>query len=154
MADGTEIERKYLLRALPEMPAHDVLEIEQGYIPGRVLVERLRRQQAPDGTVTLYRTVKVGRGIERTELEEETTPRVFEHMWVLTEGRRVRKRRHVVREGGRTWEIDEYLDRELSMAEVELETRDDEVRVPAWLARVLVREVTGEREYTNHSLAR
>ena len=54
-----------------------------------------------------------------------------------------------------TWEIDEFLDRSgLWLAEVELETADQRVEIPAWLGAVLEREVTDEKEYTNHALAR
>jgi CYTH domain-containing protein len=150
-----EIERKYLLRALPGMPApSDVLEIDQGYLPGDKLVERLRRQRSRDGHVRYFRTVKLGSGVERTEIEDETDRGVFEHLWILTEGRRLTKRRYLVPVGGRTWEIDEFTDRELVLAEIELADADEPVDIPAWLRPVLVREVTDERLFTNRSLAR
>jgi adenylate cyclase len=152
---GTEIERKYLLRQLPKFPrVSDVLEIDQGYLPGELLVERLRRQRSRDGDVTYFRTIKTGSGVTRMELEEETDERVFEHLWLLTVGRRLRKRRYLVPEGDAIWEIDEFTDRELALAEIELDAEHDAVRIPEWLAPVLVREVTHEREYTNRSLAR
>jgi CYTH domain-containing protein len=150
-----EIERKYLLRALPEMPAASaVLEIDQGYLAGERLVERLRREESRAGVVRYYRTVKVGSGVERIELEDETDRRIFEHLWVLTEGRRLRKRRHVVPHGDDVWEIDEFLDRPLVLAELEIDRVDRPIAIPPWLAPVLVREVTDERQYTNRSLAR
>lgn len=150
----TEIERKYLLRALPQMPdVRDVLEIEQGYIPGDTLVERLRRQRSRDGTVTCFRTVKAGSGLQRLELEDETDERTFEHLWQLTAGLRLRKRRYLVPVNGATWEVDEFTDRDLVLAEIELPTADTPVTLPDWLSAVLVREVTEEREYTNRSLA-
>lgn len=150
-----EIERKYLLSALPHMPrTSGILDIDQGYLPGEVLVERLRREQSHDGAVRYYRTVKVGSGIERIELEEQTEPRVFEHLWVLTDGRRLRKRRYLVPEGDRVWEIDEFLDRQLVLGEIELGRADEEVKIPAWLAGCVTREVTDDPRYTNRSLAR
>lgn len=150
-----EIERKFLLRGLPGMPAPiDVLEIDQGYLPGVRLVERLRRQRARDGRMSYFRTVKVGSGVRRLELEEETDPRTFEHLWQLTEGRRLRKRRYVIPEGDRYWEIDEFLDRDLVLAEMEIPTAETEITIPEWLHPMLVRDVTGERTYTNRNLAR
>lgn len=152
---NVEIERKYLLSDLPRMPrAADILEIEQGYIPGDRLVERLRREQSRDGTVRFYRTVKAGRGLERIELEDETDERTFAHLWQLTEGHRLRKRRHKVPEGDDMWEIDEFTDRQLYLAELELPAVDHAVDIPGWLAPVVVREVTGERAYANSNLAR
>jgi CYTH domain-containing protein len=150
-----EIERKYLLRALPQMPAvDDVLEIDQGYLPGVKLLERLRRQVARDGTTRYFRTVKLGMGVERVELEDETDRETFDHLWLLTEGRRLRKRRHIVPSGADTWEIDEFTDRPLVLAELEIPAADTRIVFPDWLTPVLVREVTDEREYTNRSLAR
>lgn len=150
-----EIERKYLLRALPKFPrAAVILDIDQGYLPGERLVERLRREQSHDGVVRYYRTVKIGSGVERIELEEAADERVFRHLWVLTEGRRLRKRRYVVPSDGDMWEIDEFLDRPLVLAELELERADAKVKIPGWLEAVLVREVTDEPQYTNRSLAR
>lgn len=153
---GVERERKYLLRALPDVARaaawHD---IEQGWLPGAVLQERLRRQRGQDGTETFTRTVKLGRGVQRIEVEEACDAELFARLWPLTEGRRIRKRRHVVVEAdGTTWEIDVFPDRDLLLAEVELDGADDEPPVPAWLAPAIVREVTGESEFVNRILAR
>ena len=152
---SVEIERKYLLSGKPDMPPpKDVLEIEQGYIPGRTLLERLRRQRHSDGTVRCFRTVKLGSGLERLELEDETTPAIFDHMWVLTEGKRLRKRRYLVADGPRTWEIDEFTDRVLYLAELEIPTRETAIMIPDWLTPVLVRDVTDDGTYSNSRLAR
>jgi adenylate cyclase len=150
-----EIERKFLLNALPRMPDPvDVLEIDQGYLPGTRLVERLRRQRDSAGHTRYYRTVKIGVGVQRMELEEETDAKTFDHLWLLTDGRRLRKRRYVVPQGDRYWEVDEFLDRELVLAEMEIPTPETEITVPEWLRPALVRDVTGERAFTNRSLAR
>lgn len=152
---GREIERKYLLSALPEMPNDPPREeIDQGYIPGNKVLERLRRvRTSTGGGDRCIRTLKSGEGLVRTEIEEEMPPTLFERMWPLTEGRRLRKRRYVVAEGAHNWEIDEFLDRDLVLAEVELHSETEEVQVPDWLGAVLVREVTDEPAYTNASLA-
>jgi CYTH domain-containing protein len=150
-----EIERKYLLRALPSLPAPlEVLEIDQGYLPGVNVLERLRRQTARDGTTRYFRTMKLGSGVERVELEDETDRGLFEHLWLLTEGRRIRKRRHIVANGADHWEIDEFTDRALFLAELEIPSADTRIVFPHWLTPVLVREVTDEQEYSNRSLAR
>ncbi|HYD51081.1 MAG TPA: CHAD domain-containing protein [Gemmatimonadaceae bacterium] len=153
-AADVEIERKYLLRTLPPaVKTAPVVEMAQGYIPGRTLVERLRRVRGPDGE-RWYRTVKAGRGMTRAEFEEETTREIFEAMWPLTEGRRVAKRRYAVREGDVTWEIDDFIDRTLVLAEIELDSEEQEVPLPDWLAPHVVREVTGEGTYQNSVLAK
>lgn len=151
---GVEIERKYLLDSLPELPpGAQVKEIMQGYLPGRRLVERLRRVREGEGE-RYYRTMKLGSGVARTEVEEECGAELFETLWPLTEGRRVTKRRYVVDDGALTWEIDEFTDRDLVLAEVELPSAEVVPDLPSWLAPAVVREVTGEAEYVNANLAR
>ncbi|MEO7964355.1 MAG: CHAD domain-containing protein [Gemmatimonadaceae bacterium] len=151
---GVEIERKFLLRAMPhELPPATVKEIEQGYLPGKHLIERLRRVAADDGT-HWYRTVKIGAGLVRTEMEDPCSEELFDSMWPGTDGKRLTKRRHVVPEGALNWEIDEFTDRTLVVAEVELPSADVVPEIPVWLEQYVVREVTHEAEYVNFNLAR
>ena len=151
-----EIEHKFLLKRLPlatvDAPS---VEIEQGYLPGEKLVERLRRVRFADGAEKWFRTVKAGKGLERVELEEEADADLSRAMWRLTEGRRVHKRRYSIRESDDlVWEVDEFLDRDLVLAEIELSTSETKVELPPWLQDVLDREVTDEPEYSNARLAR
>lgn len=149
-----EIEHKYLLKAVPrELEGAAGVEIQQGWLPGAVLQERLRAVCGSDGE-HYYRCVKAGTDLERLELEEETTKELFEALWPLTEGRRVAKRRYLKQERDLTWEVDQFRDRDLVLAEVEVPAVRRRVQVPAWLKPVLVREVTGEAEYVNVNLAR
>lgn len=151
---GVEIERKYLLTSLPPRAEEvEPLQIEQGYLPGKRIQERLRRVR--NGAATEYwRTIKAGRGVTRQEVEEETTEPVFEAMWPLTKGRRLTKLRHPVPDGGFVWEIDAFTDRNLVLAEVELDSETQRPEPPEWLAPYVVREVTGEDEFVNINLAR
>ena len=98
--------------------------------------------------------MKLGEGVARTEIEEETTQAIFDVLWPLTRRRRLRKRRYEVEADGVTWEIDDFKRRDLVLAEIELETEDDEVAFPEWLAPVIQREVTNEPEFQNINLAR
>jgi CHAD domain-containing protein/CYTH domain-containing protein len=150
-----EIERKFLLSAMPKLDGVEVeiRQIEQGYLPGDRLAERVRRVKTAAGT-RWYRTVKLGAGVSRIEVEEETTERIFRTLWTLTRGRRVRKRRYAVADGPLVWEIDRFRNQRLVLAEVELPAENTPVEIPAWLAPVLVREVTGDPAYVNLNLAR
>jgi CHAD domain-containing protein/CYTH domain-containing protein len=153
LGGGIERERKYLLDRMPDLPAGaEVLEVEQGWLPGDRLRERLRRVRGPQGE-RFERALKLGAGLERTEIEEPIARELFEALWPLTASCCVRKRRHRVRAGGVVWEIDEFLDRPLALAEVELELGDDRPELPAWLAPRVVREVTDEGAFTNLGLA-
>jgi CYTH domain-containing protein len=150
-----EIERKFLLTRLPSLEGRNASSvlIEQGWLPGTSLRERLR--SVSGGPVTRYfRTLKLGSGVRRTELEEEVTAEVHAELWPRTLGCRLRKRRHRVREGELMFEIDEFLDRELVLAEVELPDEEVALVLPDWLTPSVVREVTGEPDYTGGGLGR
>lgn len=150
-----EIERKYLLSGLPPHAEKngERAEMDQGYLPGERLIERVRRVRTAHGE-RYVRTVKAGKGVRRIELEESCDGRIFEALWALTDGCRVQKVRFAVPDGDRIWEIDAFTDRELFLAEVELPTEDAEVVFPEWLAPLVVREVTDDGSYTNRRLAR
>ena len=155
-----EIERVWVLRGPPALPPDaQVWRIDQGYLPEQPLESadfaegRLRRIEHPDGRVEHRHTVKRGAGLVREEIERAITAAEHERAWPSTLGRRVRKRRHRVRDGALTWEIDEFLDWPLWMAEVELPSADADAPVPAWLAPVLGAEVTHDPRWRNFELA-
>jgi CHAD domain-containing protein/CYTH domain-containing protein len=150
-----EIERKFLLTGMPSLPEGAIrTEIAQGYLPGERLQERIRRVRRKGEPPRYYRTVKVGTGISRMELEEEADEATFRRLWPLTKGRRVRKLRYKVPDGALTWEIDRFRDRTLFLAEIELPSEDHDVVIPAWLRDHVDRDVTGEDEYVNINLAK
>jgi CYTH domain-containing protein len=147
-----ERERKYLLTAVPPRALQvEPIDIEQGWLPGARLRERIRRMRGPDGE-RFVRALKQGSGLARLEAEEEATREVFDALWPLTAGRRIAKRRRKVEEGGLVWEIDEFTDRELVLAEVELPAGGSP-RLPEWLAPLVRREVTDDPAYANENLA-
>ena len=154
-AHDREIERKYLLRGMPARVAEAAsAEIDQGYLPGTRINERIRRMRGDDG-VRYYRTIKSGSGLERREVEEETTEEFFLAVWSLTRGARVHKRRYFVPVADGVWELDEFLDRpDLALAEFEMEHVAQRVELPDWLAPHVVREVTADQAYTNRALAK
>ncbi len=149
-----EYERKWLLSALPpRVRSLTPAVLRQGYLPGEALVERIRSVRER-GTTTWMRTVKLGRGSARIEVEEPASARLGTALFALTKGARVEKKRYAVTDGARTWEIDEFTDRELVLAEVEFPDANTAVEFPAWLAPWIVREVTDDIAFTNWKLAR
>ena len=148
-----EIERRYLLVGRPELPEpQSVLELEQGWLPGDGVRVRLRRVREGDDE-RYVRTRKLGSGLSRIEYEESLSKDVFERLWPGTQGCRVRKRRHRIPSGALTWEIDEYHDHALFVAEVELPSEDTVAPIPTWLSPYVEREVTLDPRYTSLQLA-
>jgi CYTH domain-containing protein len=158
-----EIERVFLLDRMPTLPPGAIaLQIEQGYLPDEsndaaglehVREGRIRRITKPDGSVSCVHTIKRGVGRVRTEIEQPMSLEQFQQLWPRTRGRRIVKMRHKVAQGDRVWEIDEFRDLPLVLAEVELPRADAEVKLPPWLSPHVVREVTDEPEYRNFALA-
>jgi CYTH domain-containing protein len=157
--DGIEIERTYLLRRLPEMPAVSIAcRIEQGYLPpaegaAGTVEGRIRRLTRPDGQVEYTHTVKKGLGLVRSEQERVIDAGEFERLWPSTAGRRISKTRHMVPEGALLWTIDDFDDLNLVLAEVELPDAETAAEIPTWLAPHVERDVTEEPEYRNYELA-
>jgi CHAD domain-containing protein len=148
-----DIERRFLLRRVPASARPFARQdIEQGWLPGLRVVERIQ-SLGPHPRPPVLRSTRPATNPGPAGPEGEVEPALFETMWPLTAGRRVHKRRHVVLDYGLQWEIDEFLDRDLVLLEVAAGA-DGPVELPEWLAPYVVREVTGERGYTGRALAR
>ena len=145
-----EIERKFCVQKMPDLTARTGIEISQGYISvGENGPEvRLRRKGE-----RFYQTVKIGEGVQRTEVEVELSRAQFDTLWLLTAGRRLEKVRYEIPEGVWTIELDVYRGhlKGLVVAEVEFETIDESSRFvpPPWFGR----EVTDDSHYKNAYLA-
>lgn len=177
-----EIERKWVLRALPariagfesgqDDAAIDRVRLRQGYLRPATDEEidaltadsapmtplafgRIRAIESESGT-TFVHTVKSGEGLVRREVERAIDAATFEAAWPATVGRRLEKIRWRVRESdGRLWEVDRFEGLDLVLAEVEApdEATAAAVRIPDWLAPVIDREVTHDPAFTNAEIA-
>jgi adenylate cyclase len=148
---GREIERKFLLKGLPEKlkQARRCL-ISQGYLaaePGGRHV-RLRKKGK-----TASLTFKVGRGAHREEREIRLSTKQFATLWPATVGRRLYKLRYEMPWKNFLIEIDIYRRKHkgLVVAEVEFPDRTAcrKFKAPVWFGR----EVTGNKRYSNVRLA-
>ncbi|OQX60278.1 MAG: adenylate cyclase [Helicobacteraceae bacterium 4484_230] len=144
---GKEIERKFLvnLSLLNNLPEGS--EIKQGYIPAQDVTVRIRIMDNK-----AYLTLKgKSKGITRSEfeysipindakamLEELCTPPIIE------------KTRHKINFEDHIWELDIFKGDNggLVMAEVELKSENETLRVPPWVTK----EVSGDRRYFNANL--
>ena len=151
MPNTREIERKFLLKQLPErLKQARRCVIAQGYLaaePGGRHV-RLRKKGK-----TAFLTFKVGRGAHREERETKLSAKQFSALWPATVGRRLYKLRYEMPWKNFLIEIDIYRRKHkgLVVAEVEFPDRATcrKFTPPPWFGR----EVTGEKRYSNVRLA-
>jgi adenylate cyclase len=151
MPSSREIERKFLMKRLPErLKQARRCVIAQGYLAAE-LGGRHVRLRKKGKTASL--TFKVGRGAHREEREIKLSAKQFSALWPATVGRRLYKLRHEVPWKNFLIEIDIYRRKHkgLVVAEVEFPDRTAcrKFKAPAWFGR----EVTGNKRYSNVRLA-
>ena len=156
---AVEIERKYVL---PAAPPAEVLtdatayDIEQTYlVTDSGGSRRVRRRTGPDGVRHWLTEKQALGGISREETERELDE--GEYRELLGEADRqsgtIVKTRYVFPHGEQTLELDVFRAPEgLVLLEVELESEDEAVELPAWAEGA--RDVSEDVAYTNAALAR
>jgi CYTH domain-containing protein len=150
-----EIERKFLVRQLPDLSQCAKYDIEQGYLAtelGRSEV-RLRRCNE-EQLLTVKRDRADGENVHsREEVNVPLVQSQWETLWKMTEGRRVTKTRYEVPLGNRTVEIDVFTGANAGVITAEVEFPDPEASraftPPDWLGE----EITRRPEYSNWQLA-
>jgi CYTH domain-containing protein len=149
---GIELERKWLVtEPTPQALASPSHEIHQGYlVVGSDGAEARVRRRGERCSLT----VKSGAGRARSEHEIELAFEQFEELWPATEGARVSKRRHTLRQpDGHLIELDVYSGSLAGLIVAEVEFDDpaaaESFVAPDWFGR----EVTDDPAYKNQSLA-
>ncbi|QBX33383.1 CYTH domain-containing protein [Paracoccus liaowanqingii] len=151
MATPQEIERKFLVPALPDLSAARPSALRQGYVtlPQDSVEVRLRQS---DDTHVLC--LKSGEGIVRTEREITIEAAQFDLLWPQTEGRRIEKTRWTGRlDDGHTFELDVFDGDLAPLVTVEVEFGSEAEATafapPAWFGR----DVSADGRFRNKSLA-
>lgn len=144
-----EVERKWLVRELPDLSGIEGTEIVQGYIVATPDQEvRIRRKGE-----SFTQTVKSSGGLVREETEVPLTQEQYVGLWETTAGRRLEKTRYKIRHGDFMIELDLYngAHEGLMVAEVEFSTVQEAQAFspPAWFGP----EVTNDQRYKNKNLA-
>lgn len=144
-----EIERKYLIHALPErlesFPYHD---IEQGYLCTDPVV-RIRRQDD-----SYFLTWKSKGLMVREEYNLPLTAEAYEHLKTKIDGRLISKRRYLIPFDPYTVELDIFSSPKqgLMLAEVEFPAEEDarSFTPPDWFGE----DVTESPMYHNSNLSK
>ena len=148
---GTEIERKFLVKHLPDqIDSYPQSTIRQGYLITTDDGIELRVRQKAE---RFFQTIKMGKGLSRTEIEIPLSGDQFNALWPHTTGRRVSKIRYKVPVGDHTAELDCFDGdlADLEMVEVEFSSVEasQQFTPPAWFGS----EVTEDERYKNKWLA-
>lgn len=154
---GLEIERKFLIR-YPDTASltGEVWEIEQTYlVAGRGETRRIRRVISQGRERFFYTEKRHVTNLTRIENEREISREEYAALSAErdTELNVIRKTRIRIPCGNRVWEVDLFPfwdDR--ALLEIELASEDEDFILPPFAE--LIREVTGEKEYTNRAIAR
>ena len=142
-----EIERKFLVNGDAWKRSKGTL-YRQGYLS--TVKERTVRVRLEGERAVL--TIKgITRGATRAEFEYEIPFEDAEQLLDdLCERPLIEKTRYKIEHAGLTWEVDEFLNENtgLVVAEVELESEDQQFDLPEWLGE----EVTRDPRYYNANL--
>lgn len=160
MDNHLEIERKFLLKGLPKNLQEAPKIIDQCYVWEDVLQNhiRYRGERGQDGVEIFYTTIKTpveGEGsgaIVNDEQEEEILKEDFVKQYRASE-KKLSKIRYIVKHKGLTWEIDKFMNMDLVVAEIELDSEDQEFEMPDEIRDVLIMEVSEHEEFKNYNLA-
>ena len=157
-----EIERKFLIRypdlkELASRPTCQKVDIMQMYLRCDDTSDEVRiRQRGQDGNFIYFKTRKrkVGDG-KRIEIEERLTQ--SEYLALMTQAdpscRPIRKQRYCLSENGLYYEIDVYPEwKHQAIMEIELRNEKQEIVFPDCVE--VIREVTDDESFSNHSLAK
>lgn len=147
---GNEIERKFLVNSYEWRDGNKPVPTCQGYLISAndcTVRVRVMGEQA-------FLTVKgKSEGLTRLEYEYEIPVADAKEILVhLCMQPYIEKNRYKISYAGMTWEIDEFLkDNEgLIVAEVELESEEQEVELPPWIGE----EVSHDPRYSNANLGK
>lgn len=145
-----EIEKKYLLKELPDLEKYECHRIEQAYLCTDPVV-RVRREDD-----RYYMTYKGSGMMAREEYNLPLNPAAYEHLSAKADGNIISKKRYLIplEQEGLTAEVDVFAEpfAPLIMAEVEFASREQADRFvpPEWFGE----EVTFDRRYHNSYMSR
>lgn len=141
-----EIERKFLVKGDFKKNVVSSTRIVQGYLSSVPERSVRIRMMGTKGFVTV-KGIGDKSGVSRFEWEKEISALETESLLKICEPGIIDKTRHIVPVGKHTFEVDVFHGENegLIIAEVELESEDEQFEKPEWLGK----EVTGDIKYYN-----
>lgn len=156
-----EIERKFLLKSLPDLEADQIVDIHQFYFKNSYGIwERARSWSSSNGEMiyihTIKKSISKSSNIEDEKLLTLNQFNKFKEKCYKApaEAKYLNKNRHIYKYGDLNWEIDVFKnDYKLIIGEIEIPTEDYDLIIPDYINDILLMEVTGMKPFSNRSLS-
>ena len=156
-----ETERKFIIKkpsadAMVSESGYTESEITQIYLENPNMTHRVRKRKYADGTIEFTENTKL-RISDMSVIENERIITESEYSELSSMRAKntypITKTRKTFCFLGKTFEIDLYdAWNSTCIMEVEIESEDEKIEIPPFIE--IVREVTGERQYSNHAMSR
>jgi CYTH domain-containing protein len=155
-----EIERKFLLKSLPDIQPIDSVKIDQFYMKNKSGIwERVREWDSKSGIRYIHTIKKSISKLENLEDEKDISKKEFlefkeKCLDPEVSSRFIKKIRHIYPYGRLNWEVDEFDNGyHLIVAEIEIPTRAYKLKIPNFIKDVCLLEVTGLKQFSNRNLS-
>ena len=156
-----EIERKFLLKSMPDIDPTDVIKIEQYYNKNsKGIWERARYCNSDINGIKYIHTIKrsIAKGVneEDEHLMNEEEFNIFKDKCLSsTESRYIYKERWIYPHNDNLyWEVDIFKSgHHLIIAEIEIPDMSYNLNIPTFIKEKLLLEVTGMKQFSNRNLS-
>lgn len=150
-----EIERKFLLKKVPyNLKPDEVITIEQYYCSkNKELDFRIRKSinSLKEAIYTKTTKKRLSPGVFE-ELEFNITESQFKKYLKFAKSE-IKKIRYIKKVGKLKWEIDFYTNIHLLVAEIELPDIKYPIKIPKFISKNLIMEITDIKQFSNKSLS-
>ena len=156
-----EIERKFLLKAMPDVLPTEVVKIDQFYFKNKEGVrERVRQWNSNLYGKRWIHTIKTKiSDFSNEEIEKDITKLEYEEFKKgcrenKSNSRYIKKERWIYPDGDLYWEVDIFKDKcHIIIAEIEIPSEDYDLNIPEFISKKTLLEVTGQKLFSNRSLS-
>ena len=156
-----EIERKFLLKAMPDVLPTEVVKIDQFYFKNKEGVwERVRQWNSNIYGRKWIHTIKTKLSdFSNEEIEKELTKKEYEKFKKKcrqnkSNSRYIKKERWIYPDGDLYWEVDIFKDKcHIIIAEIEIPSEDYDLNIPEFISKKTLLEVSGQKQFSNRSLS-
>lgn len=150
-----EIERKFLIKKLPQnITKHPSKKIIQWYFKDKDDKKIRLRKVISKWLIEYFQTIKQWHGLIRKELEEKISKETFEKLWKKVWNRYLEKTRYVLPYKKQKIELDIYQGKLNWLITSEIEFKNPLESRKFIVPKRFDKELTGDRKYSNASLAK